>query len=148
MAGNNKGMKYLSGDKRAVMLRERKLLKIALEGGDAVAAAIEMGYSKKTAAVQVSKILSRPRVKIDFQKRLDAVIPDSRLIDKYSELLDAKRTDNGKKVKDNPVQLKCADSVAKLKGRMVTEQPPQDIKIIVANYADLDVDVKTPYGVN
>ena len=133
---STKGRKHLCGNSVAVRTREKRLLKVAMEGGDIIGEAIKLGYSEKSADKQVGHILNRTRVQDTFQKLLDKEIPDEVLVKKYKKLLNAKRSENGKNVSDNPVQLKCADSVAKLKGKLINETPVADVKVIIANYVD------------
>jgi hypothetical protein len=127
--------KHHAGKSRtAVAMRRKKIIKALAEGKTNQIAGIEAGLSPKTAADQVSQILSEPKVKSDFKALLDKVIPDEILSAKYSELLSSKKvisamimagdgmkdansmTKDFIEVEDCATQLRVADSVSKLKG--------------------------------
>lgn len=141
--------------KAAVKIRQKKIIKSILEGKTQEQAGIDAGLSPKTAGSQVTEILKKPEVKETFKKLLDKVVPDDLLAAKYSQLLESKKcisamvvapggegmkdansmTRDFVEVDDCAVQLKAADSIAKLKGHLV--EKPQDIR---------PIDIKIVFG--
>lgn len=136
----NQPKHHASKSPAVAKLRRKKIIKaVYVDGKSEQQAGIEAGLSPKTANSQVSKILKEPQTQITFKQLLDKVIPDDRLGAKYDELLNSKKVisamviapggegmkDAGSmtrdfvEVDDCAVQLKCADSIAKLKGHLV-----------------------------
>jgi len=125
-------------NKVAVKARRKKIVKAISEGKTNRQAGIEAGLNPNNADNQVSQILSEPKVKACFAAILDKVIPDERLSNKYSDLLECTKvisanivSINGEGMKDADsmtrdfidvpdyaTQLRAADSVAKLKGHL------------------------------
>jgi len=137
-AKQNQPTHHAGKSRVAVKLRRKKIFKALAEGKTNQEAGVEAGLSPKTAADQVSQILSNPKVRSEFQKLLDNAVPDSELSLKYKDLLSSKKcisalviAPNGEGMKDAnsmtrdfvevddcAVQLKAADSISKLKGHL------------------------------
>lgn len=84
-------------------------------------AALDAGFSPGTARAfkNIDEIIEKKISTEDFAVQLSAKIPYSRIIDKFSELLDARRRivlESGEfvEVPDNSIQLKCAEIVSRL----------------------------------
>jgi len=135
----NQPRHHAAKSKAAAKLRRKKIIKAISEGKTLKQAGIEAGLSPKTAPAQVNAILNEPEMVSQFKKLLDEAVPDSILSAKYQELLCSKKVisamviapsgdgmkDAGSMTKDFievddcAVQLKCADSIAKLKGHLI-----------------------------
>lgn len=134
----NQPKHHASKSPAVAKLRRKKIIKaIYVDGKTEQQAGIEAGLNPKTANSQVSRILKEPQTQLTFKQLLDKVIPDERLSAKYDELLSSKKVisamvigsegmkDAGSmtrdfvEVDDCAVQLKCADSISKLKGHLV-----------------------------
>ena len=114
-------------------IKRKKLIAGIVAGKTQKQAAIDAGYSKKTAETQASQILKEPQVKSNLEKALDkAGLTDKRLADKHIELLDAQKTVSavsGKDagagtvdfvdVPDYQTQARALDMAYKLKGGYV-----------------------------
>lgn len=74
-------------------VNRKKFVKALVSGKTKQQAAIEAGYSPKTAASQASHLLKNSQIKSDLQKALEkAGLTDSRLAQKHIQLLDAQKT--------------------------------------------------------
>jgi DNA-binding CsgD family transcriptional regulator len=103
----------------ACKLRRKKIIKALAEGKTNKQAGIEAGLNPNTAHSQVSQILNEPNVQSSFKALLDAAVPDKLLTAKYNQLLESKKVISAMVVDDCAVQLKCADSISKLKGHLI-----------------------------
>ena len=146
----NQPKHHANKSKSACKLRRKKIIKALAEGKTNQQAGVEAGLSPKTAADQVSQIISEPKTRSEFQKLLDDAVPDSELATKYKALLESKKcisamvvassgegmkdansmTRDFVEVDDCAVQLKAADSISKLKGHLV--EKPTNIVINIA----------------
>jgi hypothetical protein len=108
-------------------IRQRKLIKLTVEGKKRKEAGIEAGFSPKTAESQASQTLAKPNVREAFLAAMDkAGITDDRLAKVMDEGLKANRavvgTDaTGKTmdfmdVPDHSTRHKFFDSATKIKG--------------------------------
>ena len=108
-----------------VQMRAERIFKELAEGKTQREAGIAAGYSPTCAQQQVSAMLKRPSLKKLFVKLLHKACPDEYHVAKYKELMEAKRPVVVKSkivhVPDAAVQLRCADSIAKLKNYLVDE---------------------------
>ena len=114
---------HAAKSKLIAQARRKKIIEGIIEGKTQKQAGIETGLNPNSAERQVSTILKEPEVQKTFRQLLDAQIPDKKLTSKYDSLLESKKylpTSEGlTPVEDCSVQLRAADSVAKLKGYLV-----------------------------
>lgn len=135
----NQPKTHAGKSKAVVAARRKKIIKAIAEGKTRKEAGIKAGLSPKTASAQVTEILKQPELQKTFRQLLDKAVPDELLSNKYASLLEAKKcisamviapggegmkdansmTKDFVEVDDCAVQLKAADSIAKLKGYMV-----------------------------
>jgi isocitrate lyase len=134
MAKQNQPKHHAAKSKTAVQARRKKIIKALISGKTQQQAGVDAGLNPKNACSQVTNILKEPQTQATFRALLDKYIPDDELAAKYKELSNAKKVisamvigDGGMKdansmtrdfveVDDCAVQLKCVDSVSKLKG--------------------------------
>jgi len=111
--------------------RKRKLLKGIVDGKTQRQAAIDAGYSPKTADSQASQILKDVKVSASLQDMMDAAgLSNETLLAKHVELLHAKRDD----APDYQVQFKALEACYKLKSAFVERK-----EITGANGVPLDL---------
>lgn len=130
---------HAAKSKEAVKRRRKTIIKALAEGKTNKEAGIIAGLSPKTAPAQVTAILKEPETQNSFKALLDKYVPDEVLGEKYKSLLESKKcisamvvSPSGEGMKDAnsmskdfievddcAVQLKAADSIAKLKGHMI-----------------------------
>jgi hypothetical protein len=116
--------------------RKKKLIKGISEGKTQRQAAIDAGYSPKTADSQASQILKEPKVIATIQDMMDkAGLSNEKLLEKHVELLNATKTIScvsGKEagsgsvdfvdVPDYQTQFKALEASYKLKGAFVEKK--------------------------
>lgn len=116
-----KGVQY----KAMVQERAERVFRELAEGKTQKEAGIAAGFSPTCAQQQVSAMLKRPSLKKLFVKLLHKACPDEYHVKKYKELMEAKKSIVVKSkivhVPDAAVQLRCADSIARLKNYLVDE---------------------------
>ena len=140
----NQPRSHAAKNRAASALRRKRIIRDVAGGKTLKQAGVNAGLNPKTAESQVSQILKEPKVIESFRALLDKVCPDSKLAAKYDALLEAKKvisamviSPNGEGMKDAntmtkdfievddcAVQLKCADSIAKLKGHLIENTNP------------------------
>ena len=119
----NQPKHHAAKSKLIAQARRKKIIQGIIEGKTEKQAGIDAGLSPKTAANQVPMILREPETRKNFIQLLNEHVPDKKLTSKYETLLESKKylpTSEGlTPVDDCSVQLRTADSVAKLKGYLV-----------------------------
>lgn len=148
--------KHAAKNRAVAGLRRKRIIKDIASGKTLKQAGINAGLNPKNAESQVSQILKEPKVLESFKALLDKICPDSKLAEKYNSLLEAKKVisamviaPNGEGMKnagsmtrdfievdDCAVQLKCADSIAKLKGHLIENPNPSGEFKITVVYED------------
>ena len=152
---------HAAKNKVGVRLRRKKIFKAIIEGKTQKQAGVEAGFSSNTAQSQVSQILINPNIQTSFKALLDKIVSDDKLAQKYDSLLESKKvisamvignegmkdagsmTKDFVEVDDCAVQLKCADSIAKLKGHLIdrSEHSGKDGgPILLSQMSDEEID--------
>ena len=116
--------------------RKRKLVKGVVAGKTQKQAAIDAGYSPKTAESQASVILKDSKVIASLHEMMESAgLSNKRLLEKHVELLEAKKTVSAISgneanagtvdfidVPDYQIQFKALDASYKLKGAYVEKK--------------------------
>ena len=130
--------KHNQGSKLLTSYKHRKIVEAALTGKPLKQAAIDLGYSPKTAESQASQILKRPNVIMSFNRILDkAGVSDDFLASRIRSLTTAKTkifaqlngefTDE-REVEALETQRKTIEMAARLKGHL-KEKADVDINV-------------------
>lgn len=136
---------------RPLTTKQRKLIKGIAEGKTQKKAAIDAGYSEKSAESIASQELNKTQVKATLQDLMEHMgLSDGALLVKHKELLNAQKQLSGVKdandgsiefveVPDHQVQAKALEMAYKLKGAFVEKIDATvkgEIKINIIKFSD------------
>lgn len=112
--------KTVKPTKRPMTIKKKKLIQGVVEGKSQKQAAIDAGYSPKSAESQASQILQEPKVKQSLIELMDEMgLSDSVLLAKHKELLNATRTTDNGDIPEYQIQAKALEMGYKLKSAFV-----------------------------